>query len=477
MPKNEDYFQRYDEETGQNVWMVVNPDGEVERLRSPDSDQSPEQLMQAMTAGANARDAQGRLIYGTAGGRLDGGWSSTTIDGVTYRRGTSPQELNSAYGNVAPQGGFTGYYDPDYGWLVPTEQFSGIDAAQTARNNSFAYGPGPGLLTLASMAMPGILGYGTAATSAFPSAASEFGGMAAGELGGMAAGTAGAALPESYWGMLADAGTGAVTDATGAGAAGLADFGSTGLTEFGGPLASEGAGFVPGAFDLGTTAAGGTAASGLGGSGFSLADLLSGKNAVSALGNVAGAGINALAAKSAANTQADAGREANQLLLNMYQQGRADLKPYREAGYGALGNMTRLTTPGQQVSAMEMDPGYQWRLGEGQRTLENSAAARGRLLSGGAIKAGQRYGQNFASNEFGNVFNRNANLAGQGMGAVNTGVNAGQNAAGQMSQGITGIGNVNAAGTVGMANAASGGIQNYLAQLQQDAWIKALMRG
>jgi len=54
----------------------------------------------------------------------------------------------------------------------------------------------------------------------------------------------------------------------------------------------------------------------------------------------------------------------------------------------------------------ETDPGYLFRLAEGQKVLENSAAARGGLLSGQTGKALQQYGQNFASNEFGNIYDR-----------------------------------------------------------------------
>jgi len=52
------------------------------------------------------------------------------------------------------------------------------------------------------------------------------------------------------------------------------------------------------------------------------------------------------------------------------------------------------------------DPGFQFRLQEGQKALENSAAARGGVLGGGTAKALQRYGQDYGSNEYGNVYNR-----------------------------------------------------------------------
>jgi hypothetical protein len=54
----------------------------------------------------------------------------------------------------------------------------------------------------------------------------------------------------------------------------------------------------------------------------------------------------------------------------------------------------------------QTDPGYLFRLSEGQKVLENSAAARGGLLSGQTGKALQQYGQNFASNEFGSIYDR-----------------------------------------------------------------------
>lgn len=54
----------------------------------------------------------------------------------------------------------------------------------------------------------------------------------------------------------------------------------------------------------------------------------------------------------------------------------------------------------------EADPGYAFRQSEGMKGLTNSAAARGGLLSGAALKAASQYNQNFASNEFGNAYGR-----------------------------------------------------------------------
>lgn len=52
------------------------------------------------------------------------------------------------------------------------------------------------------------------------------------------------------------------------------------------------------------------------------------------------------------------------------------------------------------------DPSYKWRLDQGRKALESSAAARGTLRSGGTLQGILEYGQNFGAHEFGNVFNR-----------------------------------------------------------------------
>lgn len=62
----------------------------------------------------------------------------------------------------------------------------------------------------------------------------------------------------------------------------------------------------------------------------------------------------------------------------------------------------------------QTDPGYNFRIGEGMRVLERGAAARGGVLSGGFGRKAIRYGQNYASNEYQNVYNRIATIAGFG---------------------------------------------------------------
>lgn len=112
----------------------------------------------------------------------------------------------------------------------------------------------------------------------------------------------------------------------------------------------------------------------------------------------------------------------------------------------------------------QQDPGYQFRMGEGQRAVEAGAAARGGVLGGRALKELTRYGQGFASNEYNNAFNRFetdrtnrfnrlASLAGVGQTSANTTGALGTQVAGQIGSNQLAAGNAQAAGYVGQANA------------------------
>ncbi len=92
-------------------------------------------------------------------------------------------------------------------------------------------------------------------------------------------------------------------------------------------------------------------------------------------------------------------------------------RPYRETGLeaqNALARMAGLGTDtgaadygmlGRQVDLMN-DPGFNFRLREGTKDLDRRISAGGRLWSGGALKAGQQYSQELASQEYSNAFDR-----------------------------------------------------------------------
>jgi hypothetical protein len=136
----------------------------------------------------------------------------------------------------------------------------------------------------------------------------------------------------------------------------------------------------------------------------------------------AGAKKASAADQQAAAIEAGAGANAQANTQQQLQVGQSELAPYVAAGspaFSTLGSLMNEGAQGQGPLASytgsfqaptnvteQNDPGYQFRLQQGQQALENSAAARGGLLSTGTGKQLQDYGQQSASNEYGNVYNR-----------------------------------------------------------------------
>jgi hypothetical protein len=118
------------------------------------------------------------------------------------------------------------------------------------------------------------------------------------------------------------------------------------------------------------------------------------------------------------------------------------------------------------MSDFQADPGYAFRMSEGMKGLERSAAARGGLLSGGTLKGIQRFGQDLASQEYTNAFNRYQtnraaqlnplqSLAGVGQTTANTLGQAGENYASQ--SGATSANLANTLANLGMTAGATQG--------------------
>lgn len=210
---------------------------------------------------------------------------------------------------------------------------------------------------------------------------------------------------------------------------------------------------------------------------------------VGALGSVGGAVISGNAARDAANKQSDAANQASQLQKQEYDQTRADQQPWREAGTQALSQMQ---DPGFQksftMSDFQQDPGYAFRMQEGQKALERSAAAGGGFNSGAFSKALTQYGQNFASNEYQNAynrfnndqtnrFNRLSSLAGAGQTANSQIGAAGQNYANNAGQNMMGAANAQGAAGIAGANAMNGAISNVGNNMTQGYWMNRTLSG
>ena len=191
--------------------------------------------------------------------------------------------------------------------------------------------------------------------------------------------------------------------------------------------------------------------------------------------------------RSAAQTQADAARYAADLQYKIFQEQKGLQEPYRQAGLTAQNQLlTYLGLPGGTqgadygkwnrpfgMSQFQADPGYAFRLSEGMKALEASRAKAGGLLSGATGKALTRYGQEMGSQEYGNAFNRYQTERSNALAPLGSLMSSGQaaasnqaGAAGQygtnVSNLITGGAAAQAAGQVGMTNALTGALGQYL---------------
>jgi len=127
----------------------------------------------------------------------------------------------------------------------------------------------------------------------------------------------------------------------------------------------------------------------------------------------------ARAAETAAELEARSAREALAFQKQQWETYQRQQAPFLKAGQGAVTTLASLMGPGGELTQpwgkefaapttaqMEAEPGFQFRLAQGQQAIERSAAARGGLLTGGTGKALTRYGQEYASGEYQNVYNR-----------------------------------------------------------------------
>lgn len=223
-----------------------------------------------------------------------------------------------------------------------------------------------------------------------------------------------------------------------------------------------------------------------------------------------GAGASVIAGSKAAKAQKNAARQAADVELYQYNITRADQAPYRDVGQGALyklADMYGVSRPmgapandvqdaglvpngrvtsgfrglagmfGQQLpeqppaqsqqrtagyEGFQASPGYQFRLDEGIKAAERSAAARGLLGSGGTLKALQRYGEGLASSEYENYANALRSMAGIGQTSTQATSAAGQAAAQGISNAFTNAGNARASSYETTGKAITGGINNLM---------------
>jgi hypothetical protein len=192
-------------------------------------------------------------------------------------------------------------------------------------------------------------------------------------------------------------------------------------------------------------------------------------------GSVITGAMSSSAQRSAARTQADAAARAQDQLYAAGQEAKVGYEPYTEAGKTALSDITKQSPYFQQQFTNQdlnsyLAPGYEFRLGQGQRANLQASNLTGGAVSGNALKSLQDYSQNFASGEYANAFNQfqsqrtniynqlsdiaKMGLTGQ-QGTANAILGTGTNIASITS----GLGNAQAASQIGQANAISGAVQ------------------
>lgn len=197
-----------------------------------------------------------------------------------------------------------------------------------------------------------------------------------------------------------------------------------------------------------------------------------------AAGAVVGGLITSSGARSAASQQADATAYAADLQKQQFNKQVELQAPFRDAGLKANNRlMDLLGLSGNSIadgygslsknfdaSTFTTDPGYEFRLSQGQKALDRSQAARGGYFSGAALKAANDYAQNTASDEYSkayqrytndqtNAYNKLAGIVNTGQGATNQLSNAAQNYGNSASGLATSQGNANAASTIASSNA------------------------
>ena len=202
-------------------------------------------------------------------------------------------------------------------------------------------------------------------------------------------------------------------------------------------------------------------------------------------GSLASGYMGAQAAKKASKAQVAATEQANATQREIFDRQQALQEPFRQAelakqaalmqrlgiggdtGAGPYGDLSSGFMPANFMT--EMDPGYNFRFNEGMKALERKMAASGMTQSGAAMKAATRYGQDYASNEFNNAFqryqtSRNATLNPLMGGSASTNYLSGAlgNMGNQISENQIGAGNARASGYVGGANAYTNAISSGL---------------
>lgn len=221
-------------------------------------------------------------------------------------------------------------------------------------------------------------------------------------------------------------------------------------------------------------------------------------------GAVLGGAISAGGAESAAQTQAGAALNAQNISQGMFNTENTNQAPFRQAGYGAINQLNYLLGTGQQSdyntpggqsftapgafdslntpfnaqTFKSMSPQYQFNLQQGGQGVLNQDASSIGAESPAALKDLMAFNQGYANNSYNsafgnyqtqqnNIFSRLNQIAGLGQSAASNQATGASQFAQGISNSAQNVGTALAGGTVGAANAASGAVQSAVPWLQQ----------
>jgi len=190
-----------------------------------------------------------------------------------------------------------------------------------------------------------------------------------------------------------------------------------------------------------------------------------------------GAYMSSQASQNAAGQYANAANQGIQYNEQMYNNILGQNQPYMNAGQTGLGLYTNLANSGYLTANPTMNdltalmPNYQFGLTQGIGQTNAQINAGGGYLSGNEIQGANTFAQNYAGNALQNAFNNyqvnrsnvvsNVNaLTGIGTQANQTVANAAAGTSANVSNTLSSIGNAQAAGTMGSANAYTSGLNN-----------------
>lgn len=201
-----------------------------------------------------------------------------------------------------------------------------------------------------------------------------------------------------------------------------------------------------------------------------------------AAGSLASGLIGSNAAKQAAKVQAAAATKAADQQAAQFEESKALLQPYTDAGTAGLEGVKNLLGLGSEgaegiQSYLESLPGYQFTKEQGLQAVQNSYAAKGLGISGAALKGASEYVTGLADSTYQQQLQNFLGLTQLGEGAASSVGQMGLSSQALINQLLTGGAAATAAGIVGGTNALTAGITGATSTLSDSALLLALQKG